>query len=116
MRPDNKVNLGSIQVHRNVIADICSVAIAEVEGVILARNGQYERLLGLLGIRRNSSVDVKVDPRNQVSVVIKVSVRYGLNLSDVSRRIQDVVMTAVEQMADINLSDVDVSIQGIERG
>ena len=32
MRPDAKVNLGVIQVHKNVIADICSVAISEVDG------------------------------------------------------------------------------------
>ena len=51
-----------------------------------------------------------------MSVALKVLVRYGVNLSDVSRRIQEVVMTAVERTADINLKDVDVNIQGVERG
>jgi uncharacterized alkaline shock family protein YloU len=116
MRPDTKVNLGVIQVHKRVIADICAVAIHEIDGVSLARNETADGLLALFGIRNNSAVGVIVDERNQVSVIVKVNMRYGLNLSDTSRRIQDVVMTAVEKMADINLKDVDVSIRGIERG
>lgn len=116
MRPRDKVNLGIIQVHKRVIADMCTAAIAGVDGVTMARNIAWEDLCGFLGIRRNSAVDVRLDSYGQVSVVVKVMIRYGMNLSDVSRRVQDAVMTAVEKMADINLKDVDVSIQGIERG
>jgi uncharacterized alkaline shock family protein YloU len=116
VRPEDKVNLGIIQVHKRVIADMCTAAIAEVEGVSMARNAALEDICGFAGVRKNSAVDVRMDPNGQVSVVVKVVIRYGLNLADVSRRIQDVVMTAVEKMADINLKDVDVSIQGIERG
>ncbi|MBF0593790.1 MAG: Asp23/Gls24 family envelope stress response protein [Candidatus Omnitrophica bacterium] len=116
MRPENKVDLGVIQVHTNVVADICSAAIADIEGVTLARNDQVEGLFSLVGVRRNTAVDVRVETNGQVSVVVKVDIRFGMNLSETSRRIQDVVMTAVEKMADINLRDVDVSIQGINRG
>jgi uncharacterized alkaline shock family protein YloU len=116
MGRESKVNLGIIQVHKRVIADICTAAIAEVEGVSMARNVVLEDLCGFIGKRKNSAVDVRMDQSGQVSVVVKVVVRYGINLADVSRHIQDVVMTAVEKMADINLKDVDVSIQGIERG
>ena len=116
MRPENSINLGVIQVHKRVIADICTAAIAEVGGVSMARNAMFEDVCGVFGVRKNSAVNVRVDAHGQVSVVLKVLVRYGTNLADVSRRIQDVVMTAVEKMADINLKDVDVSIQGIERG
>ena len=116
MRSENKVNLGIIQVHKRVIADICTAAVAQVEGVSMARNAVLEDLCGFIGLRKNSAVDVRMDSVGQVSVVVKVVVRYGINLADVSRHIQDVVMTAVEKMADINLKDVDVSIQGIERG
>jgi uncharacterized alkaline shock family protein YloU len=115
MRADAKVNLGIVQVHKRVIADICAVATLEVEGISLARNKTLEGFLGFWGVRYNSSVEVVLDANAQVSVIIKVVVRYGMNLSDISRRVQDVVMTAVERMTDINLKDVDVSIQGIER-
>lgn len=115
MVTDARINLGVVRVHKRVVADICSAAVAEVEGVTLARNTALEDFLGFWGIRHNSSVDVRLDVNGQVSVIIKAVVRYGMNLSDASRHVQDVVMTAVEKMTDINLKDVDVSIQGIER-
>jgi uncharacterized alkaline shock family protein YloU len=116
MRPENKVNLGVIQVHKRVIADICSAAIADIQEVSMARNVLLEQAWRLCGSRLNSAVDVRVGPSLQVSVVVRVNVRFGVNLSEISRKVQDVVMTAVETMADVNLKDVDVSIQGIERG
>jgi uncharacterized alkaline shock family protein YloU len=116
MRPENNIDLGAIQVHKRVIADICTAAVGEVDGVAMARNVMLEDVCGIFGARRNSAVSVRVDAGGQVSVVLKVLVRYGVNLSDVSRRIQEVVMTAVERTADINLKDVDVNIQGVERG
>ena len=116
MRPENKVDLGVIQVHTNVIADICSAAMVDIEGVALLHNEPLEGLARIVGIRLNTAVDVRVESSGQVSVVVKVILEYGMNLSETSRRIQDAVMTAVERMADINLRDVDVSIQGINRG
>lgn len=116
MHPENKVNLGIIQVHANVVADICAAAIADIDGVTLARQEQKEGWLSLVGVRRNTAVDVQLDTGGQVKVVLRVNLRYGMNLAATSRRIQDAVMTAVEKMADINLRDVDVSIQGILRG
>ena len=116
MRPENKVNLGVIDVHTNVIADICSAAVMDIDGVSLARQEWVEGVWGVVGMRKNTAVDVRVDVSGHVSVVVRVDIRYGKNLAETSRRIQDVVMTAVEKMADINLHDVDVSIQGINRG
>ncbi|MBF0619239.1 MAG: Asp23/Gls24 family envelope stress response protein [Candidatus Omnitrophica bacterium] len=116
MRPESGINLGVIQVHKRVIADICTAAIADIQGVSMANNSFVDGVLGVFGVRHNSAVDVRVDTRNQVSVVVKVAIRYGFNLSETSRKIQDTVMTAIEKMADINLKDVDVSIQGVERG
>ena len=116
MRPEDSVDLGVIQVHKCVIADICTAAISGIDGVTMFRHLVYEDMSALIGQRRNSAVDVRVDANGNVSVKVKVLVRFGLNLSEVSRRIQDVVMPAVEKMADINLKDVDVSIRGIDRG
>lgn len=115
MRPENKVDLGVIQVHTKVIADICSAAIMDIDGVTLSHHETLEGLASIIGIRLNTAVDVRVEPSGQVSVVVKVIVLYGMNLPETSRRIQDAVMTAVEKMADINLRDVDVSIRGINR-
>lgn len=116
MRPENRIDLGVIQVHKRVIADICQAAVGQIEGVSMARNAFIEDITSFFGARCNTAVDVRINTAGQISVVLRVFVRYGINLADISRRIQDAVMTAVEKMADLNLRDVDVSIQGIERG
>lgn len=115
MRTDARINLGEIQVHRQVIADVCTSAISGIDGVDLFRNQTLEDFLEFFGVRYNSAVKVRVDMMNQVYVIVKIVVRYGINLSDISRQIQDVVLTAVEKTTDINLKDVDVRIQGIEK-
>jgi uncharacterized alkaline shock family protein YloU len=116
MKPESRIDLGAIKIHKSVVADICCAAVAGVEGVTVFRNDVLEGFLALFGVRHNSAVDVVLDPRGQVSVVVKVNVRFGLNLSEISRRLQDAVMTAVEQMVDVDLKDVDVVVRGIERG
>ncbi|NLE65068.1 MAG: Asp23/Gls24 family envelope stress response protein [Elusimicrobia bacterium] len=116
MGPDARIDLGAIEVHKNVLADIATAAIKDVEGVTPARYELAERVMAWLGRSFNSAVEVRADVAGQVSLVIKVKVRYGLNLAEVSQKVQDKVLTAVERMADIDLKDVDVSIEGIERG
>jgi uncharacterized alkaline shock family protein YloU len=116
MNRENKVDIGFVQIHKKVIGDIAASALAEVEGVKLASFGVISKFFQLIGNKNFPSVLVTIDPDNQVSVEIKVSILYGLNVSDVARQVQDVVRVAVERAVDINLKEVNVNIQGIERG
>lgn len=117
MVEDSKVDLGSIQIHKKVIADIAVSALEEIDGVQLADRIEWVGYFcDLAGYKHYPNVHVMVGKDNQVSIEIKVKVRYGINMSDVAGKVQDVVRTAVERTADINLRDVNVNIQGIERG
>lgn len=116
MSRENKVDIGFVQIHKKVIGDIAASALAEVEGVKLASFGVISKFFQMVGYKNFPSVSVTIDPDNQVTVEIKVSILYGLNVSDVARQVQDVVKAAVERAVDINLKEVNVNIQGIERG
>jgi uncharacterized alkaline shock family protein YloU len=116
MREEQKVDLGSIQIHKKVIADIAVSALKDVEGVTLAENDVLSRLYALVGYQDRPGVTVRVDSDNQVSIEVRVIVRYGANVPDVAGRIQDIIRRAVEKTADIDLKDVNVNIQGIRRG
>ena len=116
MSGENKVDIGFVQIHKKVIGDIAASALLEVQGVKLASFGMISKFFELIGNKNYPSVTVAIDPDNQVSVEIKVSILYGLNVPDVARQVQDVVRVAVEQAVDINLKEVNVNIQGIERG
>ena len=116
MSGENKVDIGFVQIHKKVIGDIAASALLEVQGVKLVSFGMISKFFALIGNKSFPSVVVSIDPDNQVSVEIKVSIQYGLNVSDVARLVQDAVRVAVERAVDINLKEVNVNIQGIERG
>ena len=116
MSRENKVDVGFVQIHKKVIGDIAASALSEVAGVKLASFGILSGIFELFGNKNFPSVMVTIDGDNQVSVNMKVSIQYGLNVPDVARQVQDVVRTAVERSVDINLKEVNVNIQGIERG
>ena len=116
MKDFQKLNLGSIQIHRQVIADLAATAIADVQGLSLAQDNFTGKLQEILGIRKYPAVSVSVDSNNQLIIDVDVVVQYGLNISDAAGRAQDLIREAVEHAGDINLKDVNINIRGIERG
>ena len=115
MNLDDKVDIGAVQIHKKVIGDIAVSALRDVEGVTLSSFEPMSRLFQMFGYKNFPSVIINIDKENQVSVEIKVNVRYGMNIADVARQVQDTVRAAVERMVDINLKEINVNIQGIER-
>ncbi len=116
MKDVNKIDLGSIKVHKKVLAEIAMSAVNNVKGVSLSRQ-DFSGFFGSLGGGSSyPGITVLVDKNNQVSIDVKVRVRYGLNIPDVAREAQDAVREAIERTVDIELKDVNVNIQGIERG
>ena len=116
MRDDDKIDVGLVQVHKKVIGDIAVSALKDIDGVKLAAPELLSKFFGLFGNRNYPAVVVHLDKDHQATVEIKVIVRYGMHVGDVSRQIQDMVRVAVERMLDIHLREVNVNIQGIERG
>ena len=116
MMTENKVDLGSIQIHKKVIADIAAAALGEIDGAKLAPKDLLNQFLEVLGQRTCPGIAVTVDKDDQVTIELKVTIRYGINIPDIARQIQDVVRLAVEKTTDIHLREVNVNVQGIERG
>ena len=115
MRENQKVDLGSIQIHKHVIADIAVNAISEVKGLSLAREGLLDKAREILGINKNPGVYVSVDKNNQVNIDVNVLIEYGLSIPELASRAQDVIREAIERTVDIDLKDVNINIRGIER-
>ena len=113
---ENKVDLGSIQIHKKVIAEIAAAALDEIDGVHLAPQDWLNQFREILGQKNCPGIEVTVDKDDQVTIELKVIIRYGINIPDIARQIQDVVRLAVEKTTDIHLREVNVNVQGIERG
>jgi len=116
MKEIQKVDLGSIQIHKHVIADIAANAIKDVKGLSLAGHDLFGKIQEFLGLKKYPGISVCVDKNNQVVVEIKVCVTYGLSIPDVAGQAQDLVREAIERTVDIDLKDVNINIRGIERG
>ena len=115
MRQDNTVDLGIVQIHKKVIGDIAVAALKEVAGVELATFGVISSLAEAFGYKNYPSVKVTVDEDDQVSLEIRVIINYGINVPVVARQIQDVIQRAVEDAVDINLKEINVNVQAVER-
>lgn len=116
MIDSNRVDLGSIQIHKKAIADLTFSALSEIEGVSLIPKDAVSKFLEYLGEKKYSGIVVTIDKNSQVSIEVKVCVRYGINIQDIARQIQDAVRTAVERTVDITLKEISVNVHGIERG
>ena len=115
MIPDQKVDLGSVQIHKKVIAEIAAASLSEVEGVRLPPEDWRHFLGEVFGRQKCPGINVTIDKNHQVTLELKVYIRYGINIPDIAHQIQDSVRLAVERTADINLKEVNVNVQGIER-
>ena len=115
MSQPQEIDLGSVQIHKKAIADIAHSALREIDGVYLVENDFKTTVLDLFGIKGYSGITVAEDDSRQVSVELKLVVRYGLNVPEIAREVQDIVRAAVLKAIDIHLKDVIVNVQGIER-
>ena len=53
---------------------------------------------------------------NAVALEVRVRIRYGLNIPDTAQHVQEVIREKFEQLTDIDLREVNVNVQGIEKG
>ena len=115
MHRDNTVDLGVVQIHKKVIGDIAAASIKEVPGAQLATFGIISVIAEAFGYKNYPSVSVTIDKDQQVSLGIRVIIYYGMNIPVVAHQIQDVIQRAVIDAVDINLKEINVNVQAIER-
>jgi uncharacterized alkaline shock family protein YloU len=116
MSEQDRVDLGSIQIHKKVIADIVFTALSDINGVKLIDGNFASSVLELFGNSKHPGINVHVDKNGQVSIEVKIKVRYGLSIPEIAHHAQDIIKEAIEKTVDINLKEVNVNVQGIERG
>ena len=115
MKETNKVDLGSIKIHKQVLAEITYAAVKDLKDVSFTAKDLMGNLGEFMGLKTYPGIFVHLDKNNQVSIEVKINVNYGVNIPDIARQVQDAIRMAIEKTVDIDLKDVHVNIQGIER-
>ena len=107
--------LGSIEVHKNVMSVIAGYEAAKVEGVARMSEGVADGIARkLAGDSAGRGVRVTFDDSGRVSVDLSIIVRYGIVIPDVCRRVQEVVLDALRRMTKSAVVAVNVHVQGVE--
>lgn len=109
---------GTVTFASDVVATMAGLAATEVEGVFSMYSGSSS--FGDIFSRRsqgnknNHTKGVKVDVvDDKVSVDVSIVVDYGTPVPTIAREIQENVKKAVETMSGLEVSHVDVHIQGV---
>ncbi|MFA4854138.1 MAG: Asp23/Gls24 family envelope stress response protein [Candidatus Omnitrophota bacterium] len=113
---ESRNELGVVRIHKNVIASISSIAAIEIEGVKRVGRDLKSGLLELLGQKSLSAIKVDISRNEEVRVDIPLIIKYGYNIPDIASRVQENVRVALEKMSNLSIKDINVNVQGIERG
>lgn len=106
---------GSVNISSDVISTIASTAAMEVEGVVGMTSNLAEGISELLG-KKNLGKGVKTEINgDQVSLILHLNLAYGTKLNQVGEEVQSKVKEAIENMTDLNVTSVDVHIEGVVR-
>ncbi len=109
----NLDNDGNIAISNEVIATIAAVAAKSIDGVSGMMNSIVGGFAEFLG-KKNHSKGVKVIVNDKdVKIDMFVVVDYGVKIPDVAWEIQVKTKSEVEAMTGLNVTAVNVNIEGI---
>ncbi len=97
---------GQVLIAEEVLVNIISQAVAEVEGV---------QLSGKPGINWGKGIKLTIDDSDRVEVKCYVNVAYNQSVVSIASNVQESVTTALESMAGVKVLGVNVSVVGVIR-
>ena len=102
---------GEIVIAPRVLEKIIAIATAKVDGVHSLENKRVSDSLSKRALGRG--VYLRTQEDGQISVDIYLYLEYGVAVPKVAVAIQKAVKTAVYNMADVTLDDVNIHVVGI---
>ena len=97
---------GAVLISEEVLVNIISLAVAEVEGA---------QLSGKPGINWGKGIKLSIDDDNRVTVKCYVNVDFNQSVVAVASNVQESVANALESMAGVTVQGVNVSVVGVTR-
>lgn len=113
---ESRNDLGTIKIHKNVIASITSLAAQEIDGVNRVGGDFKSGLLKLINRRQHWVIKVEINKNEEVHIEVPIVIKYGFNIPDVANKVQESIRNSLEKMTNLSIKDIDVNVQGIERG
>lgn len=105
--------IGIVRISDEVVSIIAGLAASEINGIIemSAKTGEITQLFPM---KKNVSKGVKVTLEQDSAIIdLHVVVEYGVNISEISYKVQNNVKRTVESMTGLNVSAVNIYIQNV---
>ena len=103
-----------VKIADEVVAIIAALAATEVDGVASMAGNITNEVIGKLGIK-NLSKGVKVDVlEGVVTVSLALNLKYDYSIMEVTKKVQEKVKNAVENMTGLEVADVNIKVAGVE--
>lgn len=111
---ENNSSVGTVQIADDVVAMIASLAATEVEGVSAMSGNITNELMSKVGMKKlTKGVRVTV-LENVVTVDLSVIFLYGYNIPATSKKVQEKVKTAIENMTGLTVADVNIRVAAVK--
>ena len=63
-----------------------------------------------------TAIRISINKTEEVDVEVPLFVKYGFNIPEVASNVQENVRQALEKITNLCVKDIDINVQGIERG
>ena len=105
--------VGNIKIADEVVSIIAGLAATDVKGVAGMSSGIAGGIAEMLG-RKNLTKGVKVEVKEKDATIdLYIVVEYGSRIPEIAWEIQEKVKKAVENMTGLNVSKVNIHVQGV---
>lgn len=116
MNEEIKLDLGNVKVHKNVLEGIIAKTIEGMEGVSLIEPTLSDRIKVVLRGPFKPGVKIIVDENNDINIGVSVNIHFGTNIQEMASKLQELIKNDIKKSLDINIKDINIDIEGIERG
>ena len=107
---------GTVLISEDVIATIVIHAVEEVEGVIGLSSKPGADIVELIGKKNwGKGLKIVIGEENALTIDCNITVAYGRSVVSVAKAVQESVTNALESMAGVNITAVNVNVCGIVR-
>ncbi len=97
---------GNVMISDQVLVNIISHAVGEVEDVALS---------GKPGKNWGKGIRITIDEDDNVEVKVYIDVKYNQSVTAAAAAVQDSIRTALESMTGVTVTSVNVDVVGITR-
>ncbi len=107
---------GSVMISEDVITAIVAQAVSEVEGIVGLNTKPGADIADLIGKKSwGKGMKIMIAEDDSVAIDCNLTVAYGMSVVNTAAAVQDAVRNAVESMAGVKVTAVNVNVCGIVR-